>query len=285
MTAAGAVTGTVAESVSVSAAVAVAAAASEAEAGAGTVAAAATAAAAAAGYRVRARHRRQPGWLSLHNQERPLCSDRLPACRGQRQMPPRVGGKVASLGVPGTALCRIDPPARGALRTMPYRARCLALFSPRKGAWHRSHRDSTGSCRPPASHRRGRNPSNSPPKRPRRWGDAGPPKADRKAGAVRIGNSVSGRGSVRLPRFGGHLMAVAVVESVEAVGKGTGAAAGAGAGAGNPIPPPNAASRVSSPKPPRARRSPRRRSSPRMEARFSSDRRPPFRPRASPGGC
>ena len=37
-------------------------------------------------------------------------------------MPSRVGGKVASLGVPGTALCRIDPPARGAPCTMPYRA-------------------------------------------------------------------------------------------------------------------------------------------------------------------
>ncbi len=42
--------------------------------------------------------------------------------RAQRQMPPRVGGKTASLGVPGTALCRIDPPARGAPCTMPYRA-------------------------------------------------------------------------------------------------------------------------------------------------------------------
>ena len=31
-------------------------------------------------------------------------------------------GKKPSLGVPGSALCRIDPPARGALRTMPYRA-------------------------------------------------------------------------------------------------------------------------------------------------------------------
>ena len=28
-----------------------------------------------------ARNRRQPGWLSLHHPEQPLCSDRLPACR------------------------------------------------------------------------------------------------------------------------------------------------------------------------------------------------------------
>ncbi len=40
----------------------------------------------------------------------------------QRQMLSRVGGKEASIGVPGPALCRIDPSARGALRTMPYRA-------------------------------------------------------------------------------------------------------------------------------------------------------------------
>ena len=96
----------------------------------------------------------------------------------------RVGGKEASIGVPGPALCRYPAPVRATLRTMPYRARCLALFSPRKGAWHRSHRVSTGSCRPPASHRRGRNPSNSPPTPPPPWGDAGTPKADRKAGAV-----------------------------------------------------------------------------------------------------
>ncbi len=216
-----------------------------------------------------------------------------------RLRPTRTRGKPRHIGVPGSALCRIDPPARSAPRTMPYRARCLALFSPRKGAWHRSHRVSTGSCRPPkadrkagaartgssgsgcvrgsvsgsdrgsgsgcvrgsvsgsdrgsvrcrpgsegkvrpsgcrvrhcagstlrravrpaqcrtglpreerwglllrprsrpsTSHRRGRNPPNSPPTRPRRWGDAGPPKADRKAGAVRTGNSGCGRGSVR----------------------------------------------------------------------------------------
>jgi hypothetical protein len=34
--------------------------------------------------RVTARHHRQPGWLSLH---RPLCSDRLPACRRRRPCP------------------------------------------------------------------------------------------------------------------------------------------------------------------------------------------------------
>ena len=36
------------------------------------------------------------------------------------------------------------------------RTRCLALFSPRKGAWHRSHR---ALGRPTSRHRRGRSPS------------------------------------------------------------------------------------------------------------------------------
>ncbi len=36
-----------------------------------------------------------------------------------------------------------------------------SLFTVR-GAWHRSHRVSTGSCRPPAYHRRGRSPFNRP---------------------------------------------------------------------------------------------------------------------------
>ncbi len=94
-------------------------------------------------------------------------------------MPPRVGGKEAFPGVPGSALCRIDPPARGALRTMPYRA--PPGRAPLPGLFRLRGR-------PPASHRRGRSPSNSPPTRPRRWGDAGPPgrqrvTAGRKAGA------------------------------------------------------------------------------------------------------
>ncbi len=79
---------------------------------------------------------------------------------------------------------------------LPREARCGPLLRQRR--------------RPPARHRRGRSPSHSPPKRPRRWGDAGPPKADRKAGAVRTGNSDSGRDSVtdsgrgsgRVPRSG-----------------------------------------------------------------------------------
>ncbi len=128
--------------------------------------------------------------------------------QGQRQMPSRVGGKEPSLGVPGPALCPIDPPARGAPGTMPYRAppRNLASGAANDGrasfacgrplvrsgrggrkplSRRASARLSRPRSRPPASHRRGRNPSNPPPTRPRRWGDAGPPKADRKAGAVR----------------------------------------------------------------------------------------------------
>ncbi len=34
--------------------------------------------------RVPVLHRRQPGWLSVHNPQRSQCSDRLPACRRQR---------------------------------------------------------------------------------------------------------------------------------------------------------------------------------------------------------
>ena len=99
-----------------------------------------------------------------------------------------------------------DPPA--SRRVDSTRARCLALFSSRKGAWHRSHRlpRGAGAYAWHRSHRvpRGADPAlpaamqaagapsvrsqppQSPISRPRRWCDAGTPAAraaaDQKAG-------------------------------------------------------------------------------------------------------
>ncbi len=49
-------------------------------------------------------------------------SEPSPGASSTRNSDVEVTREGASLGVPGSALCRIDPPARGALSTMPYRA-------------------------------------------------------------------------------------------------------------------------------------------------------------------
>ena len=125
---------------------------------------------------------------------------------------PEHAGNIALTGA-----CRVrhragnDPPASP--RVDETRTRCLALFSSRKGAWHRSHRVPRGADPPLHATRQAAGApsarsqlSPATPARPSRWGDAGTPAAiaaaEQKAGAPKRPQSEAGfcRSAKRLNR-------------------------------------------------------------------------------------